>query len=235
MPQLPPADINILRRMLPEQVLDGPDQDAHDLACFNWALTGFADLMVRPEKLIDVVAGRIKEQPKTASTEINAKELAWFSQEENWTALRKIAEDYGAVARSKKKFIKSIVESLVELAIQANGLTLSDAKTNYQICIHYDQLAGEPNVEHWWIDVHGTCIEMFPRQKDIQIYKGHQDLDKDVMWGTYVTELHQSQVDRISKTLGTYEIALAGGADPGKRDASGDDDRGRPRRRRRVI
>ena len=176
----------------------------------------------------------IKKQPKTASTEINAKELAWFSQGENWAALRKIAEDYGAAVRSKKKLIKGIVESLVELAVQANGLTLSDAKTNYGIFIHYDQLALEPNVEHWWIDVHRTCIEMFPRQKDIQIYKGHQELDKDVMWRIYVTELHQSQVQRISKTLETYEIALADGPYPGKRNSSGDDDRGRPRRRRRV-
>ncbi|HYR28567.1 MAG TPA: FYVE zinc finger domain-containing protein [Thermoanaerobaculia bacterium] len=168
----------------------------NNLACWNWAFTGFAGTAVWPEHMFDFVAMR-SDAAALAQVPDN-QGRAWFRQGPNLQALTTIRDTFANdVADNPQAATTAAVAAVMELAVDANGHTRTPGPTNYRLWIYYK--AGEvmPSFEHAWLDVNGTCIEMFPTMTDVQIYPGHQPLHGKLTWDTYLTGFHQRQIDKI--------------------------------------
>ncbi|KRE88305.1 hypothetical protein ASG87_06725 [Frateuria sp. Soil773] len=139
----------------------------------------------------------------------------WFRTQANIARLDQAQEAWlDTVTATPDAARTTAVDTVMRLAIEANGLTLSAANgttvTPYRFYVEYKTrldggIVGDvrPSFHHMWIDVHGRAIELFPGMSNIQIYQGHQPIDMAIfnLWSCYLTGLHQRHVDRIVSVL----------------------------------
>ncbi|HZH12726.1 MAG TPA: hypothetical protein VE057_00040 [Archangium sp.] len=196
-----------------------------DLGCFNWALTGFAKAPVTPMDMFNYMnrsavanslglVGTQKTQYeqliinscKNPSVSFDG---TWFNTSSNLTALDTIGGDFLANRITKEEAIKRVMN----LAIVANGLALASGPSNHKLSIYYIK-SDPPSVQHVWLDVGGTCIEIFPAGggggMPVQLYRGWQrSLSSNVSefdrkYGRIdfsLTGFHQAHINIIATAL----------------------------------
>jgi len=172
-------------------VIQGDNEANLQKACWNWALTGFTDQGVYPQKILDYFNAPDLGLPEDLDpgawvlgdmTEDQGRQ--WFT--DNRGAIDEIRRDYdtemGKWWRSGDTINQETITKLVRRMIIANGFVVVD-HSPYQICMHYKKADGV-TFDHWWLKVDGTTIETFPGTrlqngdirgvKDIQIMNSEQ-------------------------------------------------------------
>jgi hypothetical protein len=211
MPELSRMVINTLTSLtnVLENNLTGPN-DYVTPVCFHWALTGLTQPCVGPDSVFAHMNGAL-------NFPISRRDRSWLNTPANAAPLTAIMNTYrDAVAEAMDNVARDAALTTASVAaarriIAANGLTTSAGVTNYRLFMEYDtrnanhgyqHLVVPPNYQHWWLDVGGCKIETFPNLRYVRIYKCHNPVAAGIgRWSTYLTELHQDQVDVINKIV----------------------------------
>jgi hypothetical protein len=179
-----------------------------DLACWNWALSGLAKRMVWPEYIYGYVNGLYSEQDLQKVSASKGKD--WFEQQTNIATLSTIKTEYKEALKEElpADVIPKFSGRIAALAADANQLQRTQEKTNYSLFMYSDRYSDYvtvPNFTHWWLDIKGICIELFPGMKHIQVYHGHQPLNKHPVWRTYLSGLRTEHITLIRKIISKYK------------------------------
>lgn len=170
-----------------------------NVACWNWALSGFGHVCVDPARMFDFV-GQAQADPQLDPNLSVALGKEWFQARANMRKLRKIRDDFALNVDTN-----AAREAMIRLAAQANGLTVVGGGTNYQLKVYSTPNTPYPNWSHWWLDVYGATVEHFTNQVDVKIYTGGfaggHALNAVTVDTFHLNGIHQLHKDRIQWIL----------------------------------
>jgi len=142
--------------------LQGPGGH-RNLACWNWALSGFRPICVDPTRMFAYCSQG--EDPRINC--LPALGNAWYQSAPNMLRLDQI----------QTRFLDAVITSdvcrqeLINLSIEANGLTLG-GNGDYRLAVYSKLNNPTPTFDHWWLEIAGVTIEMFPNLPDVRLYTG---------------------------------------------------------------
>jgi hypothetical protein len=131
-----------------------------NLACWNWALTGFGPIQNNPDAMFDYISYGNRNIPPDRTNNVTAAFAHWWNKKDNAARIQGLYDAWTPYRGpqttpnpARDNLRHQICTMIVKFSCELNGLKWTDAQTPYKVRMHYDH---EEREARWVPDPSGA-------------------------------------------------------------------------------